>query len=78
MNCYGLDVLGFNPRGVRFSAPVQTGTGAHPTSCTMGAGSFFQGKGVKRPGNGFNHPPSPSAKFKERIDLYCYSPSGLL
>ena len=24
----------------RFSAPVQTGPGAHPTSCTMGTGSF--------------------------------------
>jgi hypothetical protein len=26
--------------GVRFSAPVQTGPGAHPASCTMGTGSF--------------------------------------
>ena len=26
--------------GARFSAPVQTGPGAHPTSCTMGIGSF--------------------------------------
>jgi len=25
--------------GVRFSAPVQTGPGAHPTFCTMGTGS---------------------------------------
>jgi len=24
----------------RFSAPVQTGPGAHPASCTMGTGSF--------------------------------------
>ena len=29
-----------NPVGVRFSAPVQTGPGAHPASCTMGTGSF--------------------------------------
>jgi hypothetical protein len=28
------------PVGARFSAPVQTGTGAHPASCTMGTGSF--------------------------------------
>jgi hypothetical protein len=28
--------------GARFSAPVQTGPGAHPVSCTMGTG-FFQG-----------------------------------
>jgi hypothetical protein len=26
--------------GARFSAPVQTGPGAHTTSCTMGTGSF--------------------------------------
>jgi len=26
--------------GARFSAPVQTGPGAHPPSCTMGTGSF--------------------------------------
>jgi len=29
--------------GVRFSAPVQTGPGAHPASCTMGTGSLFRG-----------------------------------
>jgi hypothetical protein len=28
------------PVGARFSAPVQTGPGAHPSSCTMGTGSF--------------------------------------
>jgi hypothetical protein len=26
------------PVGARFSAPVQTGPGAYPTSCTMGTG----------------------------------------
>ena len=30
------------PVGARFSAPVQTGPGAHPASCTMGTG-FFRG-----------------------------------
>jgi hypothetical protein len=30
--------------GARFSAPVQTGPGAHPASCTMGTGPFL---GVK-------------------------------
>jgi len=29
-----------NPVEARFSAPVQTGPGAHPASCTMGTGSF--------------------------------------
>ena len=28
------------PVGTRFSAPVQTGPGAHPTSCKMGTRSF--------------------------------------
>jgi len=29
------------PAGARFSAPVQTGPGAHPASCTMGTRSFL-------------------------------------
>ena len=38
---YGLDGLGIESRlGARFSAPVQTGPGAHTASCTMGTGSF--------------------------------------
>jgi hypothetical protein len=37
------------PVGARFSAPVQTGPGAHPASCTMGTRSFpgvKSGRGV--------------------------------
>ena len=30
--------------GARYSAPVQTGRGAHATSCTIGTGSFARGK----------------------------------
>ena len=42
---YGLDGLWIDSRwGAKFSAPVQTGPGAHPASCTMGTGSF---SGVK-------------------------------
>jgi len=38
---YGLDGPGIESRwGPRFSVPVQTGSGAHPASCTMGTGSF--------------------------------------
>jgi hypothetical protein len=33
-------------------------------------------QGVKRPGPCINHPPPPSAKVKERTQLYTYSPSG--
>ena len=51
---YGLDGRGIeSPVGATFSAPVQTGPGAHPASCTMGTGSFT---GVKRPGRGADHP----------------------
>jgi hypothetical protein len=62
------------PVGARFSATVQTGPGAYPASCTMGTGSFL---GVKRQENGVNHPPSSSAKVKERVELYFYSPLDL-
>ena len=42
---YGLDGPGFESRWeARFSAPVQTGTGAYPAYCTMGTGSFPGGK----------------------------------
>jgi hypothetical protein len=38
---YGLDGPGIEIRwGARFSAPVQTGPGAHPASGTMRTGSF--------------------------------------
>jgi len=57
----------------RFSAPVQTGPGAHPASYTMGTGSF---PGVKRPGSGVDHRPPSSAEVEERVELYLYSPSG--
>jgi len=37
------------PVRVKFSVPVQTGSGAHPAPYTMGTGSF---PGIKRPGRG--------------------------
>jgi len=43
------------PWGARFSAPVQTGPGAHPASCTTGTGSF---PGVKS-GQGVRLTPHP-------------------
>jgi len=47
---YGLDGPGIESWwGARFSAPVQTGSGAHPASCKMGTGSFpgvKSGRGV--------------------------------
>jgi len=32
-------------------------------------------QGVKWPGHGIDHPPLSSAKVKERVELYIYSPS---
>ena len=53
---YGLDGAGIESRwGARFSAPVQTGPGAHPASCTMVTGSF---PGVKS-GRGVTLTPNP-------------------
>ena len=53
---YGLDGPGIEFRwGARFSAPVQTGPGAHPATCTMGTGSF---PGVKS-GEGVTLTPQP-------------------
>ena len=58
--------------GAKFSAPVQTGPGAHPASYTMGTVSFL---GIKRPGRGVDTPPS-SAEVEGRVELYLFSPSG--
>jgi len=70
---YRLDVPGIEylVGGARFSAPVQTGPGAQPASCTMGTGSFPR---VKRPGRGADHPPSTSAEVLNRVQLYLYLP----
>ena len=71
---YELDGPGIEFRwGARFSAPVQSGPGAHPAYYTMGTGSF---PGVKRPGRGVDHPPPYSAEIKERVELHLYSTSG--
>ena len=73
-NRYGLSGQGIESRwGARFSAPVQTGPGAHPASYTMSTGSF---PGVKRPGRVAVHPPPSSAEVKERVQLYHFSPFG--
>jgi hypothetical protein len=61
---YGLDGPGIESRwGARFSAPVQTGPGAHPASYTKGIGSF---PGVERPGRGVDHPSHLVPRLKSR------------
>jgi hypothetical protein len=60
--------------GARFSAPVQTGPGAHPASCTKGTGSFL---GVKRPGRGADHPPPSSAEIMNEQSYTSSPPLGL-
>ena len=68
---YGMDAPGIESRwGARFSAPVQTGPGAHLASYTMGTGSFPE---VKRPGCGVDHAPPSSAEVKGRVELFLYS-----
>jgi hypothetical protein len=64
MSDYGLDdrAIGIrSPAGAKdFSSLlcVQTGSGAHPASCTMGTGGPFPG-GKARPGRDADHSPPP-------------------
>jgi len=60
--------------GVRFATPIQTGPGTHPSFCAVGTGSFL---GIKWPGREISHPPPSSAKVKERVEPYLYSPCVL-
>ena len=60
--------------GSRYSAPVQTGAGAHPASNTSGYRVVPGGKAT----DPWRWPLTPSsAEIKERVELYTHSPSGL-
>jgi hypothetical protein len=61
-----------NPVRARFSAPVQTGPGAHPASYTMSTGSF-QGVESDR-GVTLNPHPFLVPRSKNRVGLNLYSP----
>jgi hypothetical protein len=65
---YGLDDRDFSS-----SLCVQTGSGAHPVSCTMGTGGPFPG-GKARPGRDADH--SPQLVPRSRMSTsYSTSPS---
>ena len=71
---YGLDGPAIESRWWRdFPHPSRPAPGAYPASSTMGTGSF---PGVKRPGDGADHPPHLQCRGQERVGLYLYSPSG--
>jgi len=49
---------------------------SRPACCTRGTGSFPRGGAIEHLGHGVDHPPTSSAKVKEKVELYLYSPSG--
>jgi hypothetical protein len=72
---YGLDGPRIGSRwGRDFSHPSRPAQGPPPSLLYDGYRVSFLG--VKRPGRGVDHPPSPSARIKQRVELYLYSPSG--
>jgi hypothetical protein len=72
---YGLDdqtIEVRSPAGAKdFSSSlcVQTGSGVHPASCTMGTGGPFPG-GKARPGRDADHSPPSSAEVENEYELY--------
>jgi hypothetical protein len=76
---YGLDdrAIGVrSPAGTKhFSSSlcVQTGSGAHPASCTVGTGGPFPGDKA-RPGRDADLSPPSSAEVKNEYELYLLSP----
>jgi hypothetical protein len=59
---------GWIPVGAKFSVPLQTVPGAHPTSCAMGIGYRVSLTGIKRPVRGVEHQPQSRTEIKERVE----------
>jgi hypothetical protein len=55
---------------------VQTSSGVHPASCTMGTGYPFPG-GKARPGRDADYSPPSSAEIKNEKELYTSNPKRL-
>jgi hypothetical protein len=71
---YRLDGPGIESRwGRHFQHPSRQARGP-PSLLYNGYRVSFPG--VKRPGHGVDHPTPSSARVKERVELYLYSPSG--
>jgi hypothetical protein len=71
---YGLDGSGIECRwGRDFPHPSRPALGPTQPPIQWVTGLF---RGVNRPGRGVDHPPSSSARVKERVELYIYSSSG--
>ena len=65
---------GSNPGGGEIFSTCQTVPGAHPTSYTMGTGSF---PGVNRTGRGVDNPHHLSSKLKKEQSCTSTPPLGL-
>jgi hypothetical protein len=81
MSDYGLDdrAIGVrSPAGAKdFSSSllVQTGSEAHPASCTIGTGGPFSGA-KERPGRDADHSLPSSAEVEYEYELYILSPQA--
>jgi hypothetical protein len=71
---YGLDSPGSNPGGGEIFRTRPDRPWGPPSLLYNGYRVSFPG--VKLPGRGVDHPPSSSARVKERVELYLCSPSG--
>jgi hypothetical protein len=69
----------FDPRQGRkdfsFKLFVQTASGAHPASCTVGTASPIPGDKA-RPGQDADHSPASSAEVENEQELYLLSPQA--
>jgi len=70
----GWIVRGSNPGGGEIFCTHPDQPWALPSFLYNGYWVSFPG--LKQPGRGIDHPPPSSAKVKERVELYLYSPSG--